>query len=90
MYKSGVPFKKFVTEPRDIWPCDLCTENEDAGVIKVEDEFPNGPVPTHVRCRCSEVPVVPDDWSPVQEWFGEGGTKPDVVLMNPDGSFGLE
>lgn len=84
MRKTEVPFKKFVTEPRNQWPCDLCQQNEDTGVIKVDEDFPNGDVPVHPRCRCCTVPIVPDDWSPVDEWYGEPGVK-DIVEVDSSG-----
>lgn len=79
MQKVGVPLKRFITEPRGEWPCEFCMANEAQGAIPVKDEFVSGPVPVHPRCRCAEIPVIPDDWSPVQEWFGEGNVNPSVV-----------
>jgi hypothetical protein len=34
-------------------PCDECQENEDAGWIPVDQDFPNGPAPVHPNCRCT-------------------------------------
>ena len=43
--------------------CDICRENEDAGAIDLDDEFPSGDdAPTaHPNCECVLSPVVEDD-----------------------------
>lgn len=41
-------------------PCDICQENEDAGPIDIDTEFPSGDTepPAHPNCRCTIAPVV--------------------------------
>jgi len=53
--QNDVEKKEFMAEPD---ACPECQENEDAGVIPLEDEFPNGDVPVHPNCRCAIAPVV--------------------------------
>jgi SPP1 gp7 family putative phage head morphogenesis protein len=38
--------------------CPECQENEDAGTIPIDEEFPNGDVPVHPNCRCAIAPVI--------------------------------
>lgn len=38
--------------------CPECQENEDAGDIPLDEEFPNGDVPVHPNCRCAIAPVI--------------------------------
>lgn len=38
--------------------CPECQENEDMGAIPLDEEFTNGDVPVHPRCRCAVAPVV--------------------------------
>lgn len=42
--------------------CDICHENEDAGVIELDEQFPSGDdaPPAHPHCRCVLVPEVED------------------------------
>lgn len=37
--------------------CELCEENDDAGVIPIDDDFPNGDVPVHPNCVCAIAPA---------------------------------
>jgi hypothetical protein len=39
-------------------PCDLCTENEAASPIGIDDDWPNGDPPVHPNCECAIGPVV--------------------------------
>jgi hypothetical protein len=41
-------------------PCEICQENNDAGPIGLDDEFPSGDdtVPAHPNCECAVVAVV--------------------------------
>lgn len=43
--------------------CDICSENEDAGPIDLDEEFPSGDdaPPGHCSCRCGVSPVVIED-----------------------------
>ena len=57
---SGVvESKQWLTAEDDLVEED-CQENADAGVIALEDDFPNGDFP-HPNCRCSIAPVVDFD-----------------------------
>jgi len=49
-------------------PCEICQENNDAGPIKLGEEFPSGDTepPAHPNCRCTVLPVV-DDGTPIDE-----------------------
>ena len=38
--------------------CPECRENADASPIKAGEDWPNGPVPVHPRCRCAQAPHV--------------------------------
>jgi hypothetical protein len=38
--------------------CAECEENQDASPIKVGEDWPNGSVPVHPACRCSQAPYV--------------------------------
>jgi uncharacterized protein YoaH (UPF0181 family) len=38
--------------------CPECEENQDASPIKTGDDWPNGSVPVHPRCRCAQAPRV--------------------------------
>lgn len=38
--------------------CELCEENEEAGVVATEDDFPNGDAPVHPNCVCAISPVI--------------------------------
>jgi hypothetical protein len=42
-------------------PCELCEENRDAGVIPMEEEFPNGDAPVHPNCTCDISPVLMEE-----------------------------
>jgi SPP1 gp7 family putative phage head morphogenesis protein len=54
-YKElGVEKKEFMAEAD---ACPECEENQDAGAIAIDDEFPNGDVPVHPNCRCAIAPV---------------------------------
>lgn len=37
--------------------CQECIENADAGVIPLDQDFPNGAPPTHPNCTCAEAPA---------------------------------
>lgn len=41
-------------------PCEICSENEDAGAIPTGDQFPSGDTepPAHPNCRCAIAPVI--------------------------------
>jgi hypothetical protein len=47
---TGLSMEQSVLTAGD--PCDECQENEDAGWISVDDQFPNDTPPTHPGCRC--------------------------------------
>ncbi len=54
---SGVAYgKEWLTAGDDLVEDD-CQENEDAGPIGFDEEFPNGDDP-HPNCRCSVIPVM--------------------------------
>jgi SPP1 gp7 family putative phage head morphogenesis protein len=38
--------------------CEECQANADASPTSVGDDWPNGSVPVHPRCRCAQAPVV--------------------------------
>lgn len=42
----------------DAGVCPLCTENEEAGVLSVWEQPPNGWPPTHPNCRCTVLPAL--------------------------------
>ena len=50
-------------------PCEVCSENSDAGPIAMGEEFPSGDTepPAHPNCRCTVLPVIPDGGSPEPE-----------------------
>lgn len=52
--RLGIEYKRWITSPD---ACPVCEENEDAGPIPVDDEFPSGDErpPAHVNCRCALV-----------------------------------
>lgn len=43
--------------------CDICQANEDAGVVDLDDEFPDGSdtTPAHPNCNCVVVPHLKED-----------------------------
>lgn len=49
--------------------CDYCEENAEAGPIPLGSEFPSGDTepPAHPNCRCSVLPYIEDDSSPVRD-----------------------
>lgn len=44
-------------------PCELCIENAEAGIIGLDDDFPNGvdAPPQHPHCECDVIPVTKDN-----------------------------
>jgi SPP1 gp7 family putative phage head morphogenesis protein len=52
--ENGIGQKEFLTSD----PCPECQENEDAGAIATDDDFPNGDPPVHPNCQCALLPVV--------------------------------
>lgn len=42
-------------------PCPECVENAEAGIIGLDQEFPNGGPPAHPRCECDAYPVTSDE-----------------------------
>lgn len=58
---AGVKLKKIWVCDSD--PCPICEENQDAGEIEVEDEFPSGDdaETAHPGCLCHTESVVEDD-----------------------------
>lgn len=56
--KNNVAYKKFVTS-RDERVCPICVGDEEAGTIKVDEQFPSGVLapPSHVACRCFLLPM---------------------------------
>lgn len=62
--ESGVVKGKYSQLSSDHDVLDVCDDNEDAGVIPIDDLYPSGDegYPFHVRCECVEIAVVnPDD-----------------------------
>lgn len=51
--------KEFQTAGDDLVEDD-CLENEEAGPIELDEEFPNGDMP-HPNCRCAIIPYLPDE-----------------------------
>lgn len=49
--------------------CEYCEENAEAGPIPLGSEFPSGDTepPAHPNCRCSVLPFIEDDSSPVRD-----------------------
>lgn len=39
--------------------CEECKENGESSPLKAGEEWPNGPVPVHPRCRCAQAPGEP-------------------------------
>ena len=58
---AGVKLKKIWVCDSD--PCPICEENQDAGEIEVEDDFPSGDdaETAHPSCLCHTESVVEDD-----------------------------
>jgi hypothetical protein len=58
---AGVKLKKIWVCDSD--PCPICEENQDAGEIEIEAEFPSGDdaETAHVNCLCHTESVVDDD-----------------------------
>ena len=58
---AGVKLKKIWVCDSD--PCDICAENQDAGAIDVDDDFPSGDdaETAHPGCLCHTESVVEDD-----------------------------
>ena len=56
---AGVGQKQFLTTDDDLVDED-CQENEDAGPVDLDDDFPNGDPPVHPNCRCCILPVMPE------------------------------
>jgi hypothetical protein len=58
---AGVKLKKVWVCDSD--PCPICEDNQDAGAIEVEDEFPSGDdaETAHPGCLCHTESVVEDD-----------------------------
>ena len=56
MESMGVTGKSWVT----FHPCPICEENEAAGVIPMDSEFPSGHMrpPAHPACRCALAPAM--------------------------------
>lgn len=54
---NGVGQKAFLTTDDDNVD-EKCQENEDAGPVDLEDDFPNGDPPVHPNCRCTVIPVM--------------------------------
>jgi SPP1 gp7 family putative phage head morphogenesis protein len=55
--EKGIMMKRLITS-RDELVCPICTADEAAGSISLEDEFPSGnkTTPIHIGCRCFIVP----------------------------------
>lgn len=62
----GITGKEWVV----VDPCPICEENEAAGVIRIDSEFPSGHLrpPAHPNCRCALAPAML-----ARESFREGG-----------------
>lgn len=67
--EAGIEKKEWMAEDD---ACEECQENADAGVIAIDDEFPNGDVPVHPNCRCAIAPV------------GEATTEPEAGEVEPE------
>lgn len=52
--------------------CDICEPN-DGEVRRIGDEFPSGDTaePAHPNCKCSLIPVIPDDFDTSDAWLGD-------------------
>jgi len=59
--KAGVKLKKIWVCDDD--PCPICVDNQDAGAIDNDDEFPSGDMTevAHVNCECHTESIVEDD-----------------------------
>jgi len=53
--ENGIEEEEWMSEAT---ACAECEENQDASPIKVGEDWPNGSVPVHPACRCSQAPRV--------------------------------
>jgi SPP1 gp7 family putative phage head morphogenesis protein len=58
--RNGIAKHRWITA-QDERTCVECMGNEEAGAIKIDENFPSGVMapPAHVRCRCYHLPVLP-------------------------------
>ena len=51
--------------------CDICEPN-DGEIRKIGDAFPSGDTaePAHPNCKCSIIPIIPDDFDLTDAWLG--------------------
>lgn len=64
---AGMGGKQVITSGDDT-VCPDCQENEDAGPIALDDDFPNGEPPTHPNCECAVVPVLASELELMQKF----------------------
>lgn len=50
--RLGIAYKQWILGPN---PCEICQDNEDAGAIEVDEDFPSGDArpPAHPNCECA-------------------------------------
>ena len=72
---AGVEAKSCATA-QDGRVCLLCQANEDAGIIPIDEPFPNDDPPTHPGCRCAILP----QWANLGNYLPEGQvTAQDII-----------
>ena len=69
--KNNIKFIKWITS-EDEKVCGICMGNEQAGEVRVGEEFPSGQdsPPAHVSCRCFLLPIIPEGYEDVI-WTGK-------------------
>lgn len=67
--RQGIGLKKEWLTAGDDLVSEDCEENEDAGPIPLEDDFPSGDdaPPAHPNCRCAIAPVLADEQDDTQD-----------------------
>ena len=65
--RLGASEKRIIAGPNE---CEICQENAAVGWISVDEDFPNGDVPTHPNCKCA-VSHRGIDESRIKEEFGD-------------------
>ena len=79
---AGVPVKKRWLAEVDC--CDVCSANQAAGAIDLDDTFPSGDdtPPGHPNCRCSLSPVVGDADGQLRR-RDEKGSEASILVQGP-------